>query len=302
MNLRHLAYLRLVVEHGGFGAAAREAGVSQPAISQAMQALAREVGSPLFARIGRRLEPTEAARRLAQGAVAVQAQIDGLAPAATSTVPRAAAEVLRAGASAAATVLYAPGLHAAWCASRPRRRLVLECADEGTLLARLRRGELDLVIAPQPRGYDATGLHGTVLYMSTPQVYARRGHRLARARSIESLRDAAWAIVGPSVSGPVHVLLEAHRVRGLPSPRVAASCPDYESLARLVARSDLLCVVPEPVLLGIPARDHGLVPLRLRETLPRYDVTAFVRRDARAGVRALVLGLAAPERALVEPA
>ena len=62
MHLKQLTYLRLVVEHGGFAAAARAAGVSQPAITLAMQALEREWGVPLFEKAGtevNRLEPED---------------------------------------------------------------------------------------------------------------------------------------------------------------------------------------------------------------------------------------------------
>src|SRR5690554_6687927 len=59
MHLRQLRYLRLILEHGSFAAAARAAGISQSAISQAMQALEREWGFTLFERHGRRKPPPQ---------------------------------------------------------------------------------------------------------------------------------------------------------------------------------------------------------------------------------------------------
>lgn len=293
MNLRYLHYLRLVVEHGGFGAAARAAGVSQPAVSHAMQVLERDLGTPLFTRAGRNRQPTEAALRIARQAAAVQQQIGELAPAHKTPRSRATADVLRAGVCAAAGLLYGPALHAAWCAGHPQRRLEMVSADEGTLLSGLKAGVFDLAIAPLPRGYTTAGLQTHWLYMSTPQVYARSGHPLASARSLEDLREAQWAIAGPSVSGPVHVLMEAHAVRHLPLPRIAVSCPDYPSLVQAVAHTDLLCVIPEAPLLGSALRDKALVPLKLRETLPRYDVQLFTRNPAARAVSAAAAVVAA---------
>jgi len=150
----------------------------------------------------------------------------------------------------------------------------MSSADEGRMLARLRGGELDLVIAPMPRAYSTTGLTTQVLYQITPLAYARRTHPLVKAQSLTQLESAAWAIVGPSVRGPVDVLREAHEVRRMPPARIAASCPDYASLLHLMAHTDLLGVLPHAALLdGTP---RGLVvPLRLREALPRYEMHLF---------------------------
>jgi DNA-binding transcriptional LysR family regulator len=150
----------------------------------------------------------------------------------------------------------------------------MSSADEGRMLARLQGGELDLVISPRPRGYRAPGLACEPLYQLTPLAYARRAHPLAKAPSLVELQGASWAIVGPSVSGPVDVLREAFAVRRMRPPRVVASCPDYASLLHLLAHSDLLCVLPHPALLDA-AQKGQVVPLRLREALPRYEMHLF---------------------------
>jgi molybdate transport repressor ModE-like protein len=57
-NLRHLAVLRAVARHGSITAAAREVHLSQPAVTQAVAALERSFGVPLFDRTGRGVVPT----------------------------------------------------------------------------------------------------------------------------------------------------------------------------------------------------------------------------------------------------
>ncbi|RYF64513.1 MAG: LysR family transcriptional regulator, partial [Comamonadaceae bacterium] len=52
MHLRYLHYLRLVVEHGSFAAAALAGGVTQPAISHGIRQLQRSFDVPLFERQG----------------------------------------------------------------------------------------------------------------------------------------------------------------------------------------------------------------------------------------------------------
>jgi hypothetical protein len=58
------------------------------------------------------------------------------------------------------------------------------------------------------------------------------------------------------------------------APRVAAKCPDFTSMLNLVAHTDLLAVVPHAALLIGDLRKQ-VAPLRLRETLPLYEMWWF---------------------------
>src|SRR5437868_5338840 len=62
MEIRHLRTLAEVAERGSFSAAAEALGISQPAVSQQMAVLEREVGQTLIDRRGRRTQLTERGR------------------------------------------------------------------------------------------------------------------------------------------------------------------------------------------------------------------------------------------------
>ncbi|MFD5512227.1 LysR family transcriptional regulator [Streptomyces sp. NPDC127051] len=64
MDFRQLTYFLAIVDHGGFNRAAAALYVSQPSLSQAIQALERDVDGCLFHRIGRRVVLTEAGAAL----------------------------------------------------------------------------------------------------------------------------------------------------------------------------------------------------------------------------------------------
>jgi len=64
LNLDHLAAFAAIVELGSVSAAAQRLRLSQPAISIQMRQLERRLGVKLLERIGRRVEPTAAGRRL----------------------------------------------------------------------------------------------------------------------------------------------------------------------------------------------------------------------------------------------
>lgn len=289
MYLRYLHYLRLVVEHGSFAGAARAGGITQPAISYGMAQLQKTFDTPLFLKSGRRLMPTETALRVAWTGQVLVEHVETLAASAAAKAPR---DTLRVGLTSSASLVCGPALHDIWCQAHSRRRLDLSTADEGRMLARLQGGELDLVISPLPRSYPSVGLTRQPLYQIAPLVYARKAHPLAKAQSIIELQAAPWAIVGPSVSGPVDVLSEAFAVRRLPNPRVTVSCPDYASLLHLMGQADLLAVLPHPALLDSGAKGQ-IVPLRLRENLPRYAMHLFAQKRPRRSTASVIAELKA---------
>lgn len=86
MDLRQASYVVAVVDEGSFTAAAASIPVSQPALSQAVAALERELGAPLFHRIGRRVQLTPAgeafvgpARRMLRDATIARSAVSDVA-------------------------------------------------------------------------------------------------------------------------------------------------------------------------------------------------------------------------------
>src|SRR5437588_8319117 len=64
INLDHLAAFAATVELGGVSAAAERLNLSQPAVSMQLRQLEVRLGVRLFERVRRRIEPTEAGRKL----------------------------------------------------------------------------------------------------------------------------------------------------------------------------------------------------------------------------------------------
>lgn len=64
MDTNRLRHFVSVVDHGGFTAASKAVFVSQPALSLAVKDLERELGTPLFARVGRGVQLTAAGTAL----------------------------------------------------------------------------------------------------------------------------------------------------------------------------------------------------------------------------------------------
>ena len=285
MHFRQLWYLQLIIAKGGFAAAAKEAGVSQPAISQAMQALEREWNVPLFEKVGRQKQPTSIALAIAQQAADLHGQLEKLA------MPRSADLALpgrsfRIGMAPAAALLYAARIEQIWRQQEPEGLLQIVSDSAMELLSALQQGEIDLVVAPRPRRFRVESVQELTLHKSMPTIYARKGHPLLAVVSLQDIQQAGWVVSGRGGT-PGNVIEEAHRVRHIAPPRILVQCADYTAVLDLVSKSDMLCVVPHPVL--IQERYHDiLLPLKVREGLPQYEVCLFWSTGAPRQKRAVI--------------
>lgn len=280
MNTRHLGFLRAVIEHGSFARAAEACGVSQPAITLAMQTLEQELGFALFRRQGRRKQPTDRAQAFAKASHEVSNAMKRLSSV-RAPGPRGAPEqgTLRVGAAPAAGLLYGPLIYNTLRAHAPKQALQIVTGSAPELLEKLQQQQLDLAIAPMPRKFPLNKLKRHVMYVGDPVIYARVGHPLADASTLAEIARAEWVVAG--IAGtPGNLIEEAFRVRRWTAPRIAVQCANYTMLLRLVADTDLLGVVSNSALV----RDFGhldIQPLAIREGLPRYDVCLVWSEQAR---------------------
>ncbi|WP_448618414.1 LysR family transcriptional regulator [Geodermatophilus sp. URMC 65] len=84
MDVRQLTYFLAVVEHMNFGRAAEQLYIAQPSLSQAIGTLERELGVPLFHRVGRGIVLSDAGRQLIEPARQVVRDLEAAQAAARS--------------------------------------------------------------------------------------------------------------------------------------------------------------------------------------------------------------------------
>ena len=85
MDARQLAYFLAVVEQLNFGRAAEQLHIAQPSLSQAIGTLEREVGVPLFHRVGRGIVLSDAGAQLIEPARQVLRDLESAKAAVQST-------------------------------------------------------------------------------------------------------------------------------------------------------------------------------------------------------------------------
>jgi len=278
MNVRHLKYLRLAVEHGSFAEAAKRADVSQAAVTLAMQTLEAELGFTLFKLQGRRKQPTDRAIAVAQASIDVTMAIDRLSGIHSSRKAKRDTNVLRVGLSPAAALMYSPLIYRTLRACAPGQTLRIVSGPAPVMLEQLQNQMLDLVITPQPRKFLLGDLESVRMYEGNAMIYARVGHPMVAATTLGQLVDAEWVVTGVART-PGNIIEEAFRVRGWAPPKIAVQCTDYGLLLRMVASSDLLGVISNVALIEDSKR-LGVRNLNILEGLPRYDVCLFWSKAA----------------------
>lgn len=78
MEIHQLTYFVAVAETGSFSRAAERCNVTQPSLSQQIQKLEQELGTPLFDRLPRRVVLTDAGRALLPRAVSILAELQDI--------------------------------------------------------------------------------------------------------------------------------------------------------------------------------------------------------------------------------
>ena len=241
MDTRDLEYLLAVERHGSIGKAADALGLSQPALTKAVQRLEALVGVTLFERTANGMTPTPAGARFVARAQRIALEFDD-AMQEMRAIRGGEQGVVRIGYSPTVPNAVVLGACRQLIRERPAARLRLRCRLARELLDLLAAGELDLVVAPEPQQDE--WLETIALFDDRLTVLADAAHPLQRTRglTLADLADQEWLL--PEATIPVRQRIDdAFRARGLPAPRLRVET-DFgnTSLLQLLRGTPLLCV------------------------------------------------------------
>lgn len=212
--------------------AAAALGLPQPTLSRSIARLERELDVPLFAREGRTLRLTRHGRRLLESVDRALAEIE-------SGVAALDAEADEVHGTVVLAFLYTlgrstvPELLRAFRAAHPGIGLTLAQDDAGRMLARLRAGEVDLVMtSPLP---DVPGIAVRPLGSEPLALVVPRGHRLARRARIRfaEAADEDFVCLAPGY-GLRDIFADLCRTSGV-SPRVVMEAGEVDTVRALAA-------------------------------------------------------------------
>lgn len=233
-QLRQVGAFLAVAKHLHFGRAAAQLNISQPALSQQIRLLERDVGTPLFIRTSRMVELTPAGRALAETAPLVILEADR----AQRRVEQAAegrSGLLVIGSVNTALASVTPRIMRAVRAQAPHLRLELYHMDTAAQLTALADRRIDIGVV---REAAATRVLDNERLVSEPLVAVLpEGHPLAAAETVavRSLADEPF-VLWPRMLGPDFFdrIIAYCRKHGF-NPRIVAEGGDVDTQLGLVA-------------------------------------------------------------------
>jgi DNA-binding transcriptional LysR family regulator len=212
MDTRQLQAFCAVVEKKSFSQAAEKLGVTQPAVSLQVRSLEQRLGQTLLDRSGRRVEPTEAGRRLyrsAQRLLALEEQLFEEVAAGEGAL----AGTLAIGASTGPGAHLVPILLCEFQRAHPELSVSLSIWDTQTVIDRVAERDLELGVVGALRRHRSLEFEPLVrdqIVLAVPP-----GHRAAGGTlTVEELR-AETLIVMQEGAGVRQVVEEELRRAGL---------------------------------------------------------------------------------------
>ncbi|MCZ7413911.1 MULTISPECIES: LysR family transcriptional regulator [unclassified Streptomyces] len=273
---RHIRTFHEVVRTGSYTAAARSLGYTQPAITQQIKALEREVGAPLFLRVGRRMRLTEAGETLARHAGAI---LDSMAVAQEQVraLSRLHTGRVRICAFPSASATLVPEALARLGARHPGVRAELQESEPPQSLHRVVRGECDISLAFTYPGLDEQvppELVEIPLLEDQLTVLLPAGHPMARRRAVRlvELSEERW--IAGCLRCRSNFLHECAEL-GF-APDVVFTTDDNLVVQSLVAEGLGIAMMPGLVLSFLV---HRKVVGRALDPASRRRISAYVLRE-----------------------
>ncbi|MEZ0578803.1 LysR family transcriptional regulator [Nocardioides sp. MH1] len=276
MRIEQLEYLAAVTRHGSLRRASERLHLSQPALSESVTKLERELKVTLLDRRRTGARISREGRELLPYMEEVLAAVDRLRAAAGDQ--RTDGRLIRLGTVHAGTAsLLVPAVQA-FQTSRPNATVEVLTMQQAQIDEGLAEGSLDLGLVNVLDGDDApVGLKGTELLRGRPVAVLPAQHELAtRAQvSVDDLREQKFVMMR---SGYL-MHRYAHRVFGAELPRVCHSTDGAEMGKALVAEGLGVTVLPDYSVLDDALHRAGLVVVRPIAG-DRTTVTLVVRHRA----------------------
>ena len=226
--------------------AAGRIGITQSAASHALSRLRKLTGDELLVRGRDGMVPTIRAEAMRAPLRRALEQITGTLSSPGAFDPKTARMRVFIGASDYAELVLLPGIMARLVREAPGVELRVLTPGQAPA-SELAAGKLDFVLMPLPSGDESQGIRGRQLFRDRFVCIARRGHPLAKTKtlSLSSFAGAAHALISPWGTDGGYVddalaRLGLHR-------KVAIAVPHFLVAPHLVASSDLLLTVAERI-------------------------------------------------------
>ena len=276
MELRQLRYFIAVAEEMHFNRAAERLHIAQPALSQQIQRLERNLKTQLFIRTTRSVEITdtgqvllEAARRVVAEAERAQSQVELATLGSTG--------LLRVGFVSSAALSLLPEMVNRMHEQLPQVRFQLQESTTERQIQSVLEGQLDVGIVREVE--PIKGIHRTPLKREALVVAVPENHQLAGRSSVQlaELAGEEFVVFPRSQVSRLYDLISALCIQSGFHIRIAQEAIQFPTILGLVAARTGIAIVPESLrALQIP----GVAYSDLSDTAA-YSQVSLICSEAR---------------------
>ncbi|MCW3820511.1 LysR substrate-binding domain-containing protein [Micromonospora sp. DR5-3] len=276
-DLRRLRYFAVLAEELHFTRAAARLHIAQPALSQQIRALERQLGVPLVQRTSRGCTLTEVGARVAGEAARLLAEVDA-GTARIRDLVRGRGYRLRLAYTRSARGGRVDALVARFRAAHPDVEVVPETAWTAPNVAGLLAGRLDAAFVRPP--VDEPALACRIVDTEELLLALPAGHPLAAGRRRISRAEVVDlpAVMWPRENGPGMFDRTIAQVWPHGGFNLVRQEPDDEQLLRAVAQGDVVAAVPAGRARALRLREVRL--RRFTAPMPTVDVALAWPRDS----------------------
>lgn len=276
-DLRLLRHARALAEEGSFARAARTLHLTQPALSRSIQELERRTGIALFARNKGRVDPTDLGRVFIAHARELLARAEAL-DREVATLRGSGTGSLHVGSGTLPSSMFMAAAASNFLRRNPGVAIRFANDNWASLIAALRRRELDFVVSALPADDEAADLIARPLSPRQGYFLVRPGHPVL-ANEEPSLADIlAYPLVstGRMTHEITASLIAARKQEDSRRPIVEVACESTDMMRHIAAATD-------HVLLSSLAAQIGAIE--------RGELVAIPAPDPRISVKFAVIRL-----------
>ncbi|WP_397473277.1 LysR substrate-binding domain-containing protein [Pusillimonas sp.] len=276
MKLVQLRNLLAIAEQGSVRAAARHLGVAQSALTRSIQELERELDVALFERRAKGIRLTDTGRHFLIRAQSIhnevrraQEEIEQLRGQTTG--------VIHLGLSSVSQIALFPYAAKAFRARYPDVVLHIRDGLYPTMEPYLKNSTLDMYIGPILNHRSAPDLSVEKLLDNPRGIICRKGHPLAKAKSLSELADAEWVTTSVTFKAEEELgpLFAQH---DLPNPRLILRAHSALSFVTAMVSSDALAMLPVQFA-ELTMGGAALEVIQIAEPLPEPPLCLVRRND-----------------------
>ena len=251
MEIRQLDTIRAVVECGGYKKAGEKLHLSHPAVHRQVKLLEQELGERVFQRVGRRVQLTEAGKRIFALGNRVHNEINDVIAEIRDLVNLEGGE-LRVGTATTMLMFFLPQVVARFRRRHPKVVIHVATTTVRQIIAEVASGELDLGLIFNPPDSEVAdqGTHREQLYEEEFVLGVSNDHPLARRRNLTAADVDGLPVLAYSKQSTIRQFIDNRLTAAGVRTQSLMELENEETMVRMLQQGSAAAFLSRPRVLA----------------------------------------------------